>query len=301
MLYHIFFYPGEDATNQQRLHHQIELWKKSNKWQNFPINTQILYSLLAQIDPETWTLPLLSREEEQGEGPENEMSWLRGLGLCFWYGYGCQNASLHRILRIYTSGFQQNYLKSPKRDLRITSRFSEESEKNGDEEEGYEDVMFGLLHVLIDHPACPPLQQVLSPLTHTESPLDYSLSFLVFDLLRNITPGKCGPTSFPVAELIMNFATQLELIGFWTWAIYILTYASSTYFPNRNNEQNNLENPNHNYITQTQSLDLINQILTRYVLFVLTCSLSLSLSLSDITSPSLIPPSVHSYPQLCLP
>jgi hypothetical protein len=46
------------------------------------------------------------------------------------------------------------------------------------------DVRHGLLMTLLDHPDAPALHLVLAPLSHTDSPLDHSLAWPLFELLK---------------------------------------------------------------------------------------------------------------------
>ena len=63
------------------------------------------------------------------------------------------------------------------------------------------------------------LQSVCTPLSHTANPLDYSLSWLLYTVLVS--------TEFNDVvwrnDLVMNFAFQLETLGLWPWAVYIIT------------------------------------------------------------------------------
>ncbi|ODM89046.1 Nuclear pore complex protein Nup98-Nup96, partial [Orchesella cincta] len=70
--------------------------------------------------------------------------------------------------------------------------------------------------------SCPsgyPLPRLLRPRTWTEDGLDYKLVWL---LLRDFEEMRFHTEDETYFELCLNFANQLEVIGMWTWAIFVV-------------------------------------------------------------------------------
>ena len=91
----------------------------------------------------------------------------------------------------------------------------------------YHDTCFEILSLFTlsdgNHDADAVAQQfvrTLDPLKYTKDPLDYSLSWFLYAILREFDLQ--GVPDVAKHSVITNFAAQLEWGGMWSWAIYIL-------------------------------------------------------------------------------
>lgn len=67
-----------------------------------------------------------------------------------------------------------------------------------------------------------PLSRIINPISYTEDPLDYRLSWL---LLQVFSALKVGTISEDVSNAVhISFASQLEDLGYWEWSVFILLF-----------------------------------------------------------------------------
>nr|CAD7197115.1 unnamed protein product [Timema douglasi] len=67
-----------------------------------------------------------------------------------------------------------------------------------------------------------PLDQLLNPATHTSDPLDYRLCWFLFQVLTAL--GYTHLSDYSAALLHTSFASQLEGLGLWHWAVFVLLH-----------------------------------------------------------------------------
>jgi nuclear pore complex protein Nup98-Nup96 len=85
------------------------------------------------------------------------------------------------------------------------------------------DMCYGLLELYSSTVASPVLaSSVLSAETYTPNLLDVHLSWLVSMLLHHNTPHKLSPGN--LLQLHGQFADQLEHLGLWDWAVFVLQH-----------------------------------------------------------------------------
>lgn len=66
------------------------------------------------------------------------------------------------------------------------------------------------------------LSTALNPATHTDDPLDYRLSWLLLQLFLSLDVGLIEQSE--VNHLCTSFSAQLEDLGLWEWAVFVLLY-----------------------------------------------------------------------------
>lgn len=66
------------------------------------------------------------------------------------------------------------------------------------------------------------IYQILNPLTHTQDPLDFNLSWLLYNTLRSL--GYMQMSEIYANQLNLNFSSQLVSLGLWQWAVFILLH-----------------------------------------------------------------------------
>eukprot|EP01130_Rhizamoeba_saxonica_P003273 TRINITY_DN1399_c0_g1_i11.p1 TRINITY_DN1399_c0_g1~~TRINITY_DN1399_c0_g1_i11.p1 ORF type:complete len:1043 (+),score=259.01 TRINITY_DN1399_c0_g1_i11:1942-5070(+) len=71
-----------------------------------------------------------------------------------------------------------------------------------------------------------PVHLTLSPTTYSESLLDYSLSWHLYSVLRELPSTHFSGTVIPSSsidyDVTINYAHQLEALGLWEWSVYVL-------------------------------------------------------------------------------
>uniref|UniRef100_A0A2S2R5G1 Nuclear pore complex protein Nup98-Nup96 n=1 Tax=Sipha flava TaxID=143950 RepID=A0A2S2R5G1_9HEMI len=66
------------------------------------------------------------------------------------------------------------------------------------------------------------IYKIVNPLSHTQDPLDYSFSWLLYNTLQSL--GYTQMTDTYANQLHSNFASQLVSHGLWHWAVFILLH-----------------------------------------------------------------------------
>lgn len=182
--------------------HQLNGWQLACDYDRQPlinINMVRLYMLLAGESTYRFSWG-------QVELCEN-LDWLRAFAVYYWYLYEPADF-ISDVVQHYENAFTNNsHVAYPH------PRYESHSEE-------MRDLIFHLLKYHCDNSY--PMQVLLNPFNHTADPLDFSLCWF---LLQTFTSLQIVTYSCELHQyLCLQFATQLESMDLWHWAIFILLF-----------------------------------------------------------------------------
>lgn len=137
------------------------------------------------------------------------IDWKRAFAMHLWYI--CPNGTANEFaIELYKEAFEKfNYVEKPLPPYAT---------------QYVEHPAFDILyHILLMYKSrIHRLSSVLNPATHTDDPLDYRLSWLLLQLFLSLDVGLIEP--FEISKITISFSNQLENLGHWEWAIYVLLH-----------------------------------------------------------------------------
>lgn len=150
------------------------------------------------------------------------LEWKRCFALHLWY-ICSPVASVIDALEKYEDSFNSKdptkiYARHP--DPPYIDIDGDDGVSHIDNEQRIYDLCYHLLKLYSSHSY--PLDKLLNPATHTADPLDYRLSWLIFQVLFSL--GYSHLSEYSSAHLHTSFALQLESQGLWHWAIFVLLH-----------------------------------------------------------------------------
>ncbi|XP_035757548.1 nuclear pore complex protein Nup98-Nup96 isoform X2 [Egretta garzetta] len=155
------------------------------------------------------------------------LDWKRCMAVHLWYLLP-PTASISKALAMYESAFQntpecERYACCPLPPyLEDSGCVIEEDDNTG---RPLRDVCFHLLKLYSDRHYH--LDQLLDPRSVTSDPLDYRLSWHLWDVLRALNyTHLCQPSQ---GVLNASYAAQLESEGLWEWAVFVLLHEPDTH------------------------------------------------------------------------
>ncbi|XP_068276497.1 nuclear pore complex protein Nup98-Nup96 isoform X2 [Nyctibius grandis] len=155
------------------------------------------------------------------------LDWKRCVAVHLWYLLP-PTASISKALAMYESAFQ-NTQECEKYACCPLPPYLEESgcviEEDDDAGRPLRDVCFHLLKLYSDRHY--DLDQLLDPRSVTSDPLDYRLSWHLWEVLRALNYTHLFRQSQGV--LNASYAAQLESEGLWEWAVFILLHEPDTH------------------------------------------------------------------------
>ncbi len=129
---------------------------------------------------------------------------------------------------MYNVQGEQVYAAPPKPDY-----LEEEEDRGGEGRKGTDtdkyDVKYHLLKLYTNRSH--PMEVVLDPETHTPDPLDFRLSWFLYRVLLSL--GYVHATSRGQDALHSSFAAQLESLGLWHWAVFVLLHCEDAFLRRR--------------------------------------------------------------------
>jgi len=202
---------SNNALFKKNIETQVVQWKNMKALQAINKYRQYVYHVLSG----------------EIEGGAKEVDWKRGLALYFWYGRDVSMKydkldNLQLALRLYEDAFKKNNARPPIPNYLLNVI----SNGNVPEATVY-DTSYHLLQ-LFCHPANYPIRTVLQPQSYDKHPLNYHLSWHLHKILRAVKEDNVmdvqGPEQWNLLdyEISMNYAFQLESVGHWEWALYVL-------------------------------------------------------------------------------
>ncbi|CAH1777571.1 unnamed protein product [Owenia fusiformis] len=151
----------------------------------------------------------------------NETDWKRCLAMHLWYQCS-PTAGIADALRQYDEAYQGqtalgDYAAPP---LPPYLEDSDAMEIENDKDREIRDTCYHLLKLYSDRSH--PLEEILAPTTSTPNQLDYRLSWHLHQVLRSLEYSHVS--DYHASSLSANFAAQLESLGLWQWAIFVLLH-----------------------------------------------------------------------------
>ncbi|XP_041359202.1 nuclear pore complex protein Nup98-Nup96-like [Gigantopelta aegis] len=149
-----------------------------------------------------------------------DLDWKRALALHLWY-YCKPNSAVHEALTCYEHAFKGEtpdgkYCKPP-----LPPYMENEGGCLLDDEDDEHAVLDTCYHLLkLYSERGHRLERLLNPTTSTFNQLDYRLSWHLWQVIQSLEFSHISP--YYAACLHTNFAAQLEAMGMWEWAIFVL-------------------------------------------------------------------------------
>ncbi|KAM5223301.1 nuclear pore complex protein Nup98-Nup96 isoform 6-T10 [Hipposideros larvatus] len=170
--------------------------------------------------------PVWQLSEQKQINVCSQLDWKRSLAVHLWYLLP-PTASISRALSMYEEAFQNTsegdrYACSPLPSYLEGSGCVVEEEQ--DSQRPLQDVCFHLLKLYSDRHY--DLNQLLEPRSVTEDPLDYRLSWHLWEVLRALNYTHLSEQCEGVLQA--SYAGQLESEGLWEWAIFVLLHIDNS-------------------------------------------------------------------------
>ncbi|XP_016073611.1 PREDICTED: nuclear pore complex protein Nup98-Nup96 isoform X2 [Miniopterus natalensis] len=169
--------------------------------------------------------PVWQLSEQKQINVCSQLDWKRSLAVHLWYLLP-PTASISMALSMYEEAFQNTsesdrYACSPLPSYLEGSGYME---KEQDSRRPLQDVCFHLLKLYSDRHY--DLNQLLEPQSITADPLDYCLSWHLWEMLRALNYTHLSEQCEGVLQA--SYAGQLESEGLWEWAIFVLLHIDNS-------------------------------------------------------------------------
>ncbi|XP_035884775.1 nuclear pore complex protein Nup98-Nup96 isoform X6 [Phyllostomus discolor] len=170
--------------------------------------------------------PVWQLSEQKQVNVCSQLDWKRSLAVHLWYLLP-PTASISRALSMYEEAFQNTsegdqYACPPLPSYLEGSGCVVEEEQ--DSRRPLQDVCFHLLKLYSDRHY--DLNQLLEPRSITADPLDYRLSWHLWEMLRALNYTHLSEQCEGVLQA--SYAGQLESEGLWEWAIFVLLHIENS-------------------------------------------------------------------------
>lgn len=181
--------------SKNAMHKQLKDWFKSLAADEIDTVVFKIYSILAGIT-----------NTEKANICE-ALDWKRALAMHLWYiAPTCKPISF--VLAQYDEAFKnQCYAKRP-------------SPQYNEEETETCDVLYHIMQLHINKTRS--LERILNTATYTSDPTDYTLSWFLLTTFESLQLGTISEGA--INQIHINFATQLEALGLYNWAIFVLSF-----------------------------------------------------------------------------
>ncbi|XP_062580939.1 nuclear pore complex protein Nup98-Nup96-like isoform X2 [Saccostrea cucullata] len=149
-----------------------------------------------------------------------DLDWKRAFALHLWYMCPpTAPAQIHKALEEYEMGYRGDsplgmYCSPP------LPPYLEESE-SGDKE-NIQDTTYHLLKLYCQRTY--PLESLFNPMSSTVNHMDYRLSWHLQQVLQSVEAQYRHLSAYHTACLHLSFAAQLESIGMWEWAVFVVLH-----------------------------------------------------------------------------
>ncbi|PWW77905.1 hypothetical protein C7212DRAFT_350849 [Tuber magnatum] len=225
---------GGDAKLRSSIKKQLEQWKNRGVLAEIPIPIRALYELLAgnTCHSEGVRGPLEDAAPNFFIPNRFNLDWKRGFGLKLWYGCAEEEPIGNAVVDYETD--MREYpeaVPSPKPWYH--------TEANPARDDAI-DILWGLLKLYADRELN--LEEALAPVNMNTSYIDYRLSWQLRTILarkgiRDFSGGNLhrridGTDEFIAGsmadQITVDFAGELETLGMWEWAIFVLLHLTDT-------------------------------------------------------------------------
>lgn len=170
--------------------------------------------------------PVWQLSEQKQINVCSQLDWKRTLAIHLWYLLP-PTASISRALSMYEEAFQ-NTCEGDKYACPPLPSYLEGSgcvvEEEKDSQRPLQDVCFHLLKLYSDRHYG--LNQLLEPRSITADPLDYRLSWHLWEVLRALNYTHLSEQCEGVLQA--SYAGQLESEGLWEWAIFVFLHIDNS-------------------------------------------------------------------------
>ncbi len=203
---------GANSEKGQLLLQQMDRWQEMRTDEFIDKKRLRLYATLAGVP--VWP----GSKEDEDINICQGLDWKRVLGQQLWH-LTSPVASVGDAFVGYEESFkgEQPYAAHPKPDYLAAG-------EECDRADVY-DVKYHLLKLYTDRSH--PLEVALDPFTHTRDPLDFRLSWFLAQVLHSL--GYVHMADHKRDELHAAFASQLESLGLWHWAVFALLHLSDPF------------------------------------------------------------------------
>lgn len=195
-------------------HQQLENWEEQKADKFVEVNRLKVLALLSGV--------LVWPSSTTAVNVCDGVDWKRTLALHLWYA-SSSVASIPDALHLYESGFNGDSAHGKYCCPPLPPYLEDDVDAQQVMEEKQfvvYDVCYHLLQLYTRRSH--PLERVLCPTTSTPDQLDHRLSWLLYQGLRAV--GYDHLSDFQACSLHVNFAAQLEALGLWQWAIFVLLH-----------------------------------------------------------------------------
>ncbi|KAH9492375.1 Nuclear pore complex protein Nup98-Nup96 [Bulinus truncatus] len=211
---------------RQMLTRQLALWAEHNTCQFIsPLRLKIYCLLAGQL---VWHSSYLNEEVLESSSEKINsclgLDWKRALALHLWYK-SPPNASVQQALRQYQQGFQGSEHSRPY-CVPPLPPYLEDDDESDDKifDDKIFDTAYHLLCLYSDKSYG--LEALLSPTSSTASHLDFRLSWHLLQVLQALKYSHLSP--YHTESINVSFATQLEALGLWHLAAFVLLHVKDT-------------------------------------------------------------------------
>ncbi|XP_060517392.1 nuclear pore complex protein Nup98-Nup96-like isoform X1 [Cylas formicarius] len=180
------------------LQEQIDIWYSSLAANHISDAMKKLYLLLSGVPT------------KDGVNIFDGIDWKRAFAMHLWYMCPA-GAPVEMAIELYKKSFEEFYYAKHPSPVYSTESGSDE---------GPFDVIYHIL--MLYKSGIHRLSSVLNPATVTDDPLDYRLSWLLLQLFLSLKVGLIEVSE--ANKLCTSFSNQLEELGHWEWAVFVLLY-----------------------------------------------------------------------------
>ncbi|BFF91513.1 nuclear pore complex protein Nup98-Nup96 [Drosophila madeirensis] len=200
---------GSGAVFRMLMEEQLFAWQQSKSDKFIHLNRLKMYMMAAGVNMMQSSQGTINLMEDN--------SWLTVVGLELWY-FRAPTSSITDALMEYDKAYQSEecYADPPSPTYKGVSAAAETKKP-------VYDLRYHLLQLYSKRMHS--LEETLNPITHTNDPMDFRLSWLLLQTLWALGYRHCSPLA--EAQLTVDFASQLENEGLWQWAIFVLLHIES--------------------------------------------------------------------------
>uniref|UniRef100_V5H4S5 Putative nucleoporin 98 n=1 Tax=Ixodes ricinus TaxID=34613 RepID=V5H4S5_IXORI len=203
---------GYSLLTRGMLQKQLDHWRKFKHDRHIEDERLRVYALLAGL--------MIWPSSEKTINCCADLDWKRALALHLWY-HCSPTGSIHDAVAAYEAAFQDNGAQHPYAVPPYPPYydvFEEPFSLDGERSDAPHDTCFHLLKLYCDRSQR--LDRLLDPVTSVASHLDYRISWLLHKQLLSF-----GYPDLPrPATIHTSFASQLEAVGMWPWAAFVLLH-----------------------------------------------------------------------------
>ena len=219
---------GSDEIMREDMENQIDAWRELNVLSEMTEPIRTLYAFLAGNTSvcEGKKGSLEDRARTFLISERFNLDWKRAFGLRLYYAILAEEPIEAAVVK-FDNDLQCDEPKKPVPWFLEASNNTLRRDKSLNQRE---DILWGLLKLYAASKSAipmPSIAETFAPYNTTSNPLDARLSFQLYHALTLRFPTAPGSTPFQANTLIWTFATQLDGVGEWQWALFALLHLHS--------------------------------------------------------------------------